>query len=150
MNDLKQKMFAVLLVLSIILISVPVVSAKEDCSYSVRPSVHKEPFVSVKLSDTITQSETNRHQMYIGNEVKYFEMYLNWQSDSDSLALTVYTPSWTNIGNFHDSDDGILDGKIHIDIVPNGNYVDQGTWTFDVYGESVSSQRSYTFSIISH
>ncbi|MDD4126743.1 MAG: hypothetical protein PHV39_03545 [Methanomicrobium sp.] len=73
---MKQKLFAVLLILSIILISVPVVSANEDCSYTMRPSINKEPVVNTKLSDTITQSETNKHQIYIGNAVSYYEIYL--------------------------------------------------------------------------
>lgn len=41
----------------------------------------------------------------------------------------------------------MMDGKIHIDIDPDGNYVDRGTWTLDVYGEKVSSERSYTLNL---
>ena len=77
-------------------------------------------------------------------------MYLNWGSTSDSLALTIYTPSGSTIGTFRDSSDGMTDGKIHIDIDPDGNYVDQGTWTLDVYGEKVSSERSYTLNLYQH
>jgi len=131
-------------------VSTSVVSAQTNSDYTVRPSENKDPIIITKLSDTITQSETNRHQMSVGSQVDYLEIYHNWQSASDSLTLTIYTPSWQKIGTFHDLDDDISDGKIHIDIVPNGNYVEQGTWTFDVYGESVSSTRSYTFNLISH
>ncbi|MDN5340699.1 MAG: hypothetical protein PWQ30_1808 [Euryarchaeota archaeon] len=99
------------------------------------------------LSDTVGQGETNRHQFYVGSEVAYLEIYLNWGSTSDSLALTIYTPSGSKIGTFRDSSDGMMDGKIHIDIDPDGNYVDRGTWTLDVYGEKVSSERSYTLNL---
>ncbi|GLI47415.1 hypothetical protein MBOURGENBZM_22070 [Methanoculleus bourgensis] len=41
----------------------------------------------------------------------------------------------------------MTDGKIHIDIDPDGGYVSQGTWTFDEYDEKVSSQRNYTLNL---
>lgn len=147
---MKRKFCIIMIFLILAMISVSIVSANAETGYIVRPSENEDPIIITKLSDTITQSETNRHQMSVGNQVDYLEIYHNWQSTSDSLSLTIYTPSWQKIGTFHDLDDDTLDGKIHIDIVPNGNYVEQGTWTFDVYGESVSSRRSYTFNLISH
>jgi len=89
-----------------------------------------------------------RHaQFYLGSGVEHLEVYLNWGSTSDSLALTIYAPSGSRIGTFRDSSDGMMDGKIHIDIDPDGGYVSQGTWTFDEYDEKVSSQRNYTLNL---
>ncbi|BBL69214.1 hypothetical protein MchiMG62_23950 [Methanoculleus chikugoensis] len=79
-------------------------------------------------------------------------MYLDWgpSPNPDSLALTIYTPSWRNLGTLRDIIDGQTNDMIHIDIDPNGDYVDRGTWTFDVYGEQVSSRRSYTLNVYQH
>lgn len=140
--------FALLLVVAFL--AVPPVSAKDSSGYTVRPSASDTPVVIQRLADTIDQGETDRHQFDVGSGVAYLEVYLSWYSTSDALALTVYSPSWSCIGTYHDSDDGTEDGKIHIDIVPDSNYVDQGTWTFDVYGESVSSSRTYSFNLYEH
>lgn len=140
--------FAMLLVVAFL--AVPSASAKDGAGYNVRPSVSDAPEVVLKLADTIDQGENDRHQFYVGSRVAYLEVYLAWNSASDALALTVYSPSWSCIGTYHDNDDGIEDGKIHIDIIPDSDNVDQGTWTFDVYGEKVSSPRTYSFNLYEH
>lgn len=140
--------FALLLVVAFL--AVPPVSAKEDVGYTIRPSTSGDPVTTLRLSDSIGQGETNRHQFYVGSEVAYLEVYLNWGSTSDSLALTIYAPSGSEIDTFRDNADGVVDGKIHIDIDPDSGYVSQGTWSIDVYGEKVSSQRSYTLNLYQH
>ncbi|WP_460006798.1 peptidase [Methanogenium cariaci] len=140
-------------ILLIAVIFVPTVSAKEnvaykeDAAYSISPSIYKEPNIATKLMDTISQGETNRHSVYVGSGIETLEVYLNWDSASDSLSLTIYTPSGTNIGTLYDNSDGQTDGKIHIDITPGGGYVESGAWSFDVYGEQVASSRSYQFTV---
>ncbi len=47
-------------------------------------------------------------------------------------------------GTLRGSADECGNGNIHGEIVSDGGYADQGTWTFDVYGERVSSQRTYS------
>jgi hypothetical protein len=143
-------LFTITAILLISFIFVPTVSAAEDAAYSISPSIYKEPNIATKLIDTISQDETNRHSLSVGSGIKTIEVYLNWYSASDSLSLTVYTPSGTNIGTFYDNSDGWTDGKIHIDITRNGGYVDPGTWFFDVYGEQVASSRSYQFTVENH
>lgn len=161
-SRIKLITIAVLMITSVILIPAvsakedtyysvtPVLSAKEKTTYTVGPSIYKEPNLATKLVDTISQGETNRHSVSVGSRVNSLEVYLNWYTTSDALSLTIYTPSWTNIGTFYDSDDGQTDGKIHIDISPGGSYVDSGTWSFDVYGYQVSSSRSYQFTVEQH
>ncbi|WP_300998812.1 peptidase [Methanoculleus sp.] len=140
--------FALLLV--VVFLVVPPVSAKEDVGYTIRPSTSDDPVTTLRLSDTISQGETNRHQFYVGSGVAYLEVYLDWGSASDSLTLTIYAPSGSKTGTFRDNADGEVDGKIHIDIDPDSGYISQGTWTFDVYGERVSSERSYTLNLYPH
>ncbi len=140
--------FALLLVVAFL--AVPPVSAKDDAGYTVCPSVFDAPEMIQRLADTIEQGETNRHQFYVESGAECLEVHLNWYSTSESLALTLYAPSWSEIGTYHDNDDGVKDGKIHIDIVPDSSHVDQGIWTFDVYGDRVSSQRTYNLNLYQH
>ncbi len=140
--------FALLLVIAFL--AVPPVSGKEDVGYTIRPSTSDDPVTTLRLSSSIGQGETNRHQFYVGSGVRYLEVYLDWGSASDSLRLTIYAPSGSKIGTFRDNADGAVDGKIHIDIDPDSNYVSPGTWTFDVYGEKVSSQRTYSLNLYQH
>ena len=152
MASAKRKCMAFALLLVVAFLAVPPVSAKEDVGYTICPSASDDPVTTLRLSSSIGQGETNRHQFYIGSGVRYLEVYLDWgpSPNPDSLALTIYTPSWKNLGTLRDISDGQTDDRIHIDINPNGDYVDQGTWTFDVYGEQVSSQRSYTLNVYQH
>jgi hypothetical protein len=56
------------------MVSVSIVSADVEAGYIVRPSENEDPIIITKLSDTITQSETNRHQMSVGSQVDYLEI----------------------------------------------------------------------------
>jgi hypothetical protein len=150
MASAKRKYMAFALLLVVAFLAVPPVSAGEGDGYTVRPSTSDDPVTTLRLSDSVGQDETNRHQFYVGSGVAYLEVYLNWGSTSDSLTLTIYAPSGSKIGTFRDNADEIVDGKIHIDIDPDSSYVDQGTWAFDVYGEQVSSQRSYSLNLYQH
>ena len=150
MGSAKRKYGAFVLLLVVAFLAVLPRVGKGGCRVHDSSFTSDDPMTTLGLSDTVDEGETNRHQFYVGSEVAYLEMYLNWGSTSDSLALTIYTPSGSTIGTFRDSSDGMMDGKIHIDIDPDGNYVDQETWTLDVYGEKVSSERSYTLNLYQH
>ncbi len=131
--------------------NIPAVSADNTSGYKVRPSVGNASGGSpLTVTDSVKQGETKRHQFNIGSGVRWLEVNLDWTSSSDSLTLTIYTPSWVKVGTYHDADDGVIDGKIHIDIVPNSGYVQQGVWTFDVYGERVATQRTYNLNVYQH
>lgn len=136
--------------LVVALVAAPIVSAEKTTGYTVRPSTGNASEVTIMVTDSIRQGETNRHQFYVGNGVNWLEVYHDWKDSSDSLTLTIYTPGWGNIGTFHDIDDGVIDGKIHIDIVPDNGYVESGVWTFDVYGEHVATQRTYDINVFQH
>jgi len=102
--------------LVVALVAAPMVSAKETTGYTMRPSTGNASEVTIMVTDSIMQGETNTHQFYVGNGVNWLEVYHDWKDSSDSLTLTIYTPGWDEIGTFHDIDDGVTDGKIHIDI----------------------------------
>ncbi|HII00406.1 TPA: hypothetical protein HA351_01715, partial [Methanosarcinaceae archaeon] len=82
--------------------------------------------------------------------VNYLEVDLNWGDTSDSLTLSISTPSGSNLGTYHDNSDGTVNGRIHLSIDPAQGYVEQGTWKFKVYGESVSGTEEYTFNVYQH
>jgi hypothetical protein len=98
----------------------------------------------------IVQGQTINHYVNVGSGVSWLEVDLNWGAPGNSLALTPYTPSGASLGTFHDSYDGSVNGQIHMDIYPSQGYIQQGTWRFKVYGESVSGTQSYTFNVYGH
>ena len=82
--------------------------------------------------------------------MNYLEVDLNWGDTSDSLTLSIYTPSGSNLGTYRDNYDESVNGMIRLNIDPSQGYVQQGTWSFKVYGESVSGTQSYTFNVYQH
>ena len=85
--------------------------------------------------------------MSVDSGVNYLEVGLNWGDPSDSLTLSIFTPSGSNLGTYHDS---FGNGMIHININPSQGFVEEGTWKFKVYGESVSGVEDYTFNVYQH
>jgi hypothetical protein len=117
----------------------------------VENSVNTENFVSsLRSTQSITQGQTITHNINVGSGVNYLEVDLNWGDTSDSLTLSVYTPSGSKLGTYRDNSDGSVNGRIHFSIDPSQGYVEQGTWKFKVYGESVSGSESYTFNLYQH
>ena len=141
---------AIVLALILVVISASAVSAVKNDEYKIVPANEKTPSTAITVLDSVRQGESDTHNIYIGSGVNWLEVNLDWTSSTDSLALTIYTPQWGNLGTFHDNDDGITDGKIHLDVVPNQGYVESGTWHFTVYGEQVASQRYYNLNVYQH
>lgn len=120
-------------------------------SPSTESSLDTENFISsIQSTQSISQGQTITHNINVGSGVNYLEADLNWGDTSDSLTLSVYTPSGSKIGTYRDSSDGSVNGRIHLNIDPSQGYVQQGTWKFKVYGESVSGTQSYTFGVALH
>lgn len=118
--------------------------ASEDSSDTENP-------VSIKSTKSITQGQTINHYVSVGSGVNYLEVDLNWGDTGDSLTLKIYNPSGTQVGGtYRDSSDGSVNGRIHLNITPSSGYVQQGSWRFKVYGESVSGSESYTFNVYQH
>ena len=132
------------------LLSAPVVSAKNTTEYTVRPSSGETPPVSIQISDSITQSQTKTYYTNVGTGVNWLEVDLNWGNKANSLSLTIYKPSGSSIGTYYDSSDGVIDGRIHIDVVPGQGYVEAGQWMYKVYGVSVTGTEDYTFNVYQH
>lgn len=98
----------------------------------------------------ITQGKTGYYNAYVGSGVNVLEVDLNWGDKSDSLTLSIYTPSGSRLGTYSDGSDGSLNGRIHINIDPSKGYVAQGNWKLNVYGSKVSGQEDYTLSVAKH
>ena len=130
------------------LLAAPAVSAKEG--YTVRPSTEETPPVSILVYGSIIQGQTKTYTSNVGTGVNYLEVDLNWGDTADSLSLTIYTPDDNSLGTFYDIDDGAIDGRIHIDIVPNQGYVEPGQWKYEVYGASVIGTEDYNFNVAQH
>ncbi len=105
---------------------------------------------SIQSTQSISQGQTITHNVNVGSGVNYLEVDLNWGDTSDSLTLSVYTPSGSKLGTYRDNSDGSVNGRIRLNIDPSQGYVQQGTWKFKVYGESVSGTEDYTFGVALH
>ncbi len=153
LGDIMKIWKVILLCIVIGMMAVTVVSAKDE-NYTVVPCI--ENSLSIKPPDStdsiqyISQGQTINHYVNVGSGISWLEVDLNWGDTSDSLALTIYTPSGVNLGTFHDSYDGSVNGRIHMNIYPSQGYVEQGIWRFKVYGESVSGTQRYTFNVYGH
>lgn len=152
------------------LLAVPAVSAKEECAvnsgtedalastvkdYIVSPWTEnflstENSVSSLRSTQYISQGQTITHNVNVGSGVDYLEVDLNWGDTSDSLTLSIYTPSGSKIGTYRDNYDGSVNGRIRLNIDPSQGYVVQGTWIFKVYGESVSGTEDYTFNVAQH
>ena len=98
----------------------------------------------------ISQGQTRVHTGNVGSGVNFLEVNLNWGDTSDSLTLSIYDPSGSYLGTYHDNSDGSVNGRIHLYIYPSGGYIAPGYWMFKVYGESVSGSQSYTLNLYTH
>ena len=93
--------------------------------------------------DTISQGETNLHTKSVGGGLTLLIVDLNWGDSTDSLRLKIYTPSGSVLGSYYDNADGVVDGRIHLNIQdPNG--IETGTWKYQVYGYRVAGTEDYT------
>lgn len=146
-GDIMKWLIALFVVVA--LFATPAISAKEK-EYTVRPSIEETPPVSILINDSIIQGQTKTYYTDVGNGVRWLEVDLNWGDKTNSLSLTINKPSGSSLGTFYDIDDGIIDGRIHIDIVPNQGYVDAGRWTDKVYGVYVIGTQKYTFNVAQH
>lgn len=166
-----MKTYKVLILCVIIgLMTIPAVSAEKGDSenantkvildsneqdYIVSPWIEnsfdtENPLFSILLSQSISQGQTITNNVNVGSGVNYLEVDLNWGDTSDSLTLSVYTPSGSKLGTYRDNSDGSINGRVHFSIDPSQGYVQQGTWKFKVYGESVSGTQSYIFNVYQH
>lgn len=132
-----------------------VVSDSDGKDYIVSPWVEnsfdmEDYLFSALLTQSISQGQTITNNVNVGSGVNYLEVDLNWGDTSDSLTLSVYTPSGSKLGTYRDNFDGSVNGRVHFSIDPSQGYVQQGTWKFKVYGESVSGTEEYTFNVYQH
>ncbi|WP_440948032.1 hypothetical protein ACSAZL_07255 [Methanosarcina sp. T3] len=169
MGDIMETWKVCVLCIIIGLTAVPAVSAKGECAvnsntedtldsagkyYIVSPWIENsddaDATFSVRSTQYITQGQTITHSITVGPGINYLEVDLNWGDTSDSLTLSVYTPSGSKLGTYRDNYDGSVNGRIHFSIDPAQGYVEQGIWKFKVYGESVSGSEGYTFNLYQH
>ena len=103
---------------------------------------------SLRSTQYITHEQTKNHYMSARSGVDAgsgFEL-----ERYDSLTLTIYTPSGSSLGTYYDNSDGSVNGKDTSQYLPSQGYIEQGTWTFKVYGESVNGTQRYTFNVYQH
>jgi len=137
-----------LVVIGAALLLVPIVSAQlfdQDSALVIEPGynyTHSE--LSVRSYNSLIQGETDYFSKYVQPGTSQLVVDLNWGTPSNSLSLTINSPTG-QYGPFYDGSDGNTDGRIVLLITRPGQSLPAGTWTFRVYGERVNGVEDYTF-----
>lgn len=147
-----SKRLGVLLVMLVLLALPAIVSAAEqqdsgigNGGYIVTPSQDTSlDLMSIKsISSTITQGATNWHTKTVSSTITSLNVDLNWGNSANSLRLTIYSPDGYTFGPYTDSSDGTVNGRINL-YISNTAGIATGTWTYQVYGQSVSGTQAYS------
>ena len=146
-----SKRLGVVAVMLLLIASVAVVSASEQSSvvsnggYIVKP-VENASINSMSIQSiypTITQGMTNWHTKTVSSYITSLNVDLNWGNSGNSLRLKIYSPDGYTFGPYYDSFDSVNDGRINLNII-NNNGIAQGTWYYEVYGNSVTGTQAYS------
>lgn len=65
---------------------------------------------------TISQGQTNCHTKVASDFITTLNVDLNWGNPANSLQLTIYSPDGYAFGPYYDTDDGVIDGRINLDV----------------------------------
>lgn len=146
-----SKILGVVAMMLLLIASFAVVSASEnsaivkDGGYVVEPG-HITDINSYGVRSvfaTITQGATNWHTKSVSSFITSLNVDLNWGNPSNSLRLKVYSPDGYTFGPYYDSFDGSNNGRINF-YINNPNGIAQGTWYYEVYGDSVTGTQTYS------
>ncbi len=119
------------------------VSVAKNGGYIVEPANNTGGDVGIQsVFATITQGQTNWHTKDVTTFITTLNVDLNWGNPSNSLRLRIYSPDGYVFGPYFDNADGIIDGRINLDI-RNPNGIAKGTWRYEVYGYSVVGTQGY-------
>lgn len=126
----------------------PAVSAKiieEKDGYVVSTADDRPIFTEFArvLGSPITQGQRDYYATYVPAGTTSFSHYLSWGLKTNSLALTINTPTGV-LGTYYDSSDGAMDGRINLRISRTGGLA-AGTWPSSVYGHQVSGTETYSY-----
>ncbi|MDD5187598.1 MAG: peptidase domain-containing protein [Methanoregula sp.] len=146
-----SKRLGVVAMMLLLIASFAVVSASEQVSLVneggnvVKPAQNAgmNPDSILIVYDSITQGETNWHTKTVSSFITTLNVDLNWGNPSNSLRLRIYSPDGYTFGPYYDNFDGVNDGRINLNII-YGNGIAQGTWNYEVYGDSVTGTQAYS------
>ncbi|MDO8724856.1 MAG: peptidase domain-containing protein [Candidatus Methanoperedens sp.] len=119
------------------------INATKIDGYIVEPAAVKDGDISIQtVYATITQGQTNWHSKDVTTYITSLNVDLNWGNPGNSLRLKIYSPDGYVFGPYFDNADGVIDGRINLDI-RNPNGIAKGTWRYEVYGYSVIGTQGY-------
>ena len=112
----------------------------------------KNIFAFKTAKQVITQGNKKYYKVSVGHGVTLLDIDLNWGNKISRLSVTVYTPTGGSSGTYYDTSDGLRNGRIVLRIKPKSGkkYLQEGSWKFKVYGESVRGTEDYTFKADAH
>ncbi|MDD4127818.1 MAG: hypothetical protein PHV39_09075 [Methanomicrobium sp.] len=150
---MKKIFFLILVFLAALLILTGPAGAKiieEKNGYIVRSGYDSENSIDQILSMktvaktlySIQNGKINYHSSYVSSGKTSAKYDIDWTDSDNNLGLQIITPD-TSFGYYHDSIDGVTDGRIYIEI--SSSYgLTTGTWTGCVKGFSVSGTEYYS------
>lgn len=149
-----NKFGTTMVLMAILLVSIafiPAASASSDKEVTPLPAVDTSTIESLKdagiLATAIRQGQTHTYSTTINNPDRhYFRVDLHWTPTSDSLRLTITSPTGEVFGPWTDSSDGSLDGRIQ-KIIQKPAGLATGAWTSKVYGQTVAGTANYLYGI---
>lgn len=139
-------------ILLVSIVFIPAASASSDKEVTPLPAVDTSTIESLKdagiLATAIRQGQTHTYSTTISNYNRhYFKAVLRWTPTSDSLRLTITSPTGQVYGPYYDATvDGSNNGNITTTIQSPAGLA-TGTWTSRVYGQSVASTANYLYGI---
>lgn len=112
----------------------------------------KNIFAFKTAKQVITQGNKKYYKVSVGHRVTLLDIDLNWGNKNSRLSVTVYTPTGSSSGTYYDTSDGLRNGRIVLRIKPKSGkkYLQEGSWKFKVYGESIRGNEDYTFKADAH
>jgi hypothetical protein len=95
-------------------------------------------------SFSVSQGTTDTSTLSIGKPTKSLTVHCTWNNPSNSLTLTIITPSGTTFGPYYDSSNGAIDGNIGVKISKSsGTWPANGVFKLKVYGKKVTGTQKY-------
>lgn len=130
--------------LAVAAVSEEKINATKNVGYTVVPAEDTGGGVGIRtVQASIKQGETNWHTRDVTTFITTLNVDLNWGNSGNSLRLKIYSPDGYTFGPYFDNADGVIDGRINLDI-RNSNGIAKGTWYYEVYGYSVTGTEDYS------
>ncbi|MDE2518304.1 MAG: hypothetical protein O0X93_03000 [Methanocorpusculum sp.] len=97
------------------------------------------------LTGAIVSGQTKTYTYVVPSGDTQMDVQLSWKSSSNSLALSLTSPSGRTYGEYNDNyESSTPNARIPVHLEASSGTLPSGTWTISVIGKSVSGSESFT------